>query len=196
MMDVPWRYQDGANDGVPGPERVAARCAAGVPTLDGDFAAQLRLFETCLSRLNDSVIIGDLDENGSPRIIYVNDAFVRRTGYARIEVIGGSPRILSGPETQLDAIARLEAAVAACRPQREELLCYTKAGERIWLEVDVSPVVDASGRAAHWISVERDITERKRTEEELRRSEEHASCSRTTRCRCGCTTWIRSRSSP
>jgi PAS domain S-box-containing protein len=59
------------------------------------------LLETCLSHVNDIILVtaaGPLDEPG-PRIVYVNDAFTRLTGYSREEAIGRSPRFLQGPAT-------------------------------------------------------------------------------------------------
>ena len=64
--------------------------------------AQLTLLKTSLSYLNDMVVIteaGPLDEPG-PRIVFVNAAFERHTGYSLAEVLGRTPRLLQGPQTQ------------------------------------------------------------------------------------------------
>lgn len=135
---------------------------------------QLRLLETCVRHLNDIVLITEaepVDEPG-PRILYVNDAFVRRTGFTREEAIGKTPRILQGPKTQRAALDRIRTALKEWRPVREELINYTKAGEEFWLELEVVPVADATGWHTHWIAIERDITERRRAEQTLRESEE------------------------
>ncbi|MBL9186662.1 MAG: PAS domain S-box protein [Opitutaceae bacterium] len=135
---------------------------------------QLRLLETCVSRLNDIVLITEAEpiDDPGPRILYVNDAFVRRTGFTREEAIGKSPRILQGPKTQRDALDRLRAALKAWQPCREELINYTKSGEEFWVELDIVPVADAKGWFTHWVAIERDITERKKAEEVLRESQE------------------------
>ncbi|HKB91175.1 MAG TPA: PAS domain S-box protein [Opitutaceae bacterium] len=129
---------------------------------------ELSLLETCISRLNDIVIITDAEpvSEPGPRIQYVNDAFVRRTGYSREEVIGKSPRFLQGPKTQRDALDRIGAALKEWRPVREELINYKKSGEEFWLDLDIVPVADATGWFTHWIAIERDITERKQAEDE------------------------------
>jgi len=135
---------------------------------------QLRLLETCVSRLNDIVLITDAEpiDDPGPRILYVNDAFVRRTGFTREEAIGKTPRLLQGPKTQRDALDRIRAALKAWKPVREELINYTKSGEEFWLELDIVPVADATGWFTHWVSIERDITERKLAEEQLRQREQ------------------------
>ncbi|MDR3405033.1 MAG: PAS domain S-box protein [Chthoniobacter sp.] len=133
--------------------------------------AQLRLLETCVARLNDIVIITEAepqDEPG-PRILFVNDAFIRRTGYSREEVLGRSPRFLQGPKTSRAELDRVRAALRQWKPVRAELINYTKSGEEFWIELEIVPVADATGRFTHWVSVERDITERNRTGERFRR---------------------------
>jgi PAS domain S-box-containing protein len=135
--------------------------------------AQLKLLETCIGRLNDIVLITEAepqDEPG-PRILFVNDAFVRRTGYTRAEVLGRSPRFLQGPKTTRAELDRIRAAMRQWKPVRAELINYTKSGQEFWLEMDIVPVADATGWFTHWVAVERDITERKQTEEALRASE-------------------------
>ena len=129
--------------------------------------------ETSVSRLNDIVLITEaepFDEPG-PRIVFVNDAFVRRTGYSREEAIGKTPRILQGPNTQRTELDRMGAALRRWEPVRAELINYTKAGEEFWLELDIVPIANAEGWYTHWVAVERDVTERKLAEVVLRTSE-------------------------
>lgn len=135
---------------------------------------QLRLLETAIARLNDIVLITEaesVDEPG-PRIVFVNDAFERRTGYRREEVLGRSPRFLQGPGTQRDELDRIGAALRNWQPVRAELINYTKSGQEFWLELDIVPIVNANGRNTHWVAVERDITRRKLAEQALVNSEQ------------------------
>lgn len=133
---------------------------------------QLRVLWACISRLNDIVLITEADSinEPGPPIIYANDAFVNRTGYSREEVIGRSPRFLQGPATQRDALDRIRAAMESKTSSREELINYTKSGEPFWLELEIVPVSDEHGRLTHFVSVERDITDRKYLELEHQRS--------------------------
>ena len=128
--------------------------------------SQMRLLETCTAHLNDIILIteaGPIDEPG-PRIVYVNEAFVRRTGYAAEEVMGRSPRFLQGPRTQRDVLAQVRAAMQEQRAVRVEIINYAKDGTEFWLEMEIVPVRDASGLCTHFVAIERDITGRKAAE--------------------------------
>ncbi|TFZ03731.1 bifunctional diguanylate cyclase/phosphodiesterase [Ramlibacter humi] len=130
---------------------------------------QLRLLEGSIARLNDIVIIteaGPFSEPG-PRIVFVNEAFERRTGYSRDEVLGRTPRLLQGPNTQRRALDHIRAALEEWRPARVDLINYKKNGEPFWVDLDVSPVWDKQRKLTHWVAVGRDVTERKLAEEKI-----------------------------
>lgn len=129
----------------------------------------LTLLEGSIARLNDIVIITEAApfRAPGPRIVFVNDAFERRTGYTREEVLGRSPRFLQGPDTQRAQLDRIRTALEQWERVRVDLVNYTKAGEPYWVDLDVSPVWDESRRLTHWVAVGRDITERKRDEEKI-----------------------------
>jgi diguanylate cyclase (GGDEF)-like protein/PAS domain S-box-containing protein len=129
----------------------------------------LTLLEGSIARLNDIVIITEAApfRAPGPRIVFVNEAFERRTGYTRDEVLGHSPRFLQGPDTQRAQLDRIRTALEQWERVRVDLINYTKAGEPYWVDLDVSPVWDESRRLTHWVAVGRDITERKRDEEKI-----------------------------
>ena len=132
-------------------------------------AEQLLLLQTAVAHLNETVMITEakpVDESGLS-IVFVNDAFERMTGYSRQEVIGKSPRILQGPETQRAELDRIRVALENGEPVRAELVNYSKAGEAYWVEFEIVPIPDAQGSLTHFVAIERDITERKRADEEI-----------------------------
>jgi diguanylate cyclase (GGDEF)-like protein/PAS domain S-box-containing protein len=126
----------------------------------------LRLLENGISRLNDIVMIAEAEHAGylDARIIFVNDAFERITGFSHAEVIGKSPRILHGKNTQKEELLKINYALRDWKPVHTELTHYKKSGEEIWLELDIVPINDGSGEHKHWVAVMRDITQRKLTE--------------------------------
>jgi len=139
-----------------------------LPDLD---AALLRC---ALEHVADLVLItaSDSADPATARIVYVNEAFERTTGYRREEVLGRSPSLLRGPDTRRDAADRIDAALRNRERVREELLNYTRQGEPLWLDVDVVPVDGPSGSYMQWVAVERDVTAQKGQEVALRAREE------------------------
>lgn len=134
---------------------------------------RLRLLESVVVNANDAVIVTEtipIDEPG-PRILYVNEAFTRMTGYTQDEVVGQSPRLLQGPNTNRVTMARMRDALQARQPIEVELINYRKDGSEFWVEVSITPVTDATGENTHFIAIQRDITERKQAEELLQQSQ-------------------------
>ncbi|OZA94874.1 MAG: hypothetical protein B7X59_13105, partial [Polaromonas sp. 39-63-203] len=130
---------------------------------------QLLLLQTSISRLNDLVLIteaGSIDEPG-PRIVFVNDAFEKHTGYSRGEVLGKAPRMLQGPLTQRAELDRIREALTQAQPVRAELVNYKKDGTLYWIELEIVPVDYFNRGLTHWVAVARDITERKAAEDEI-----------------------------
>ena len=109
----------------------------------------------------DSVLITDaqLDPPG-PRIIYANPAFCRMTGYARDEILGETPRILQGPDTDPEVIDRLRRDLKAGRHFEGRTTNYRKDRTPFQIEWTIAPVTDARSRVTHYVAVQRDVTER------------------------------------
>ena len=130
---------------------------------------QLLLLQTSISRLNDMVLITEASSINAPgpRIVFVNDAFERHTGYSRGDVLGRSPRLLQGPNTARSELDRIRAALTEARPVRAELINYKKDGSPFWLELEIVPVDYFNRGLTHWVSVARDVTARKISEYEI-----------------------------
>ena len=131
---------------------------------------QLRLLEAAVARLNDVVLITEaepLDEPG-PRIVFANPAFERLTGWRREEVLGRSARMLQSSQTDPAELLRIRSALQRHEAVGAELLNVGRNGLAYWVEVQVVPLVNAQGRMTHLVAVQRDITERRRSEDERR----------------------------
>ena len=128
---------------------------------------RLRLLAAALENANDVVLITEAEPVGlpGPRVIYVNDAFTRMTGYSPEEILGRTPRILQGPGTDPQTCALLRRKLKAWKPVQVELLNYRKDGTPFWSQLDIRPLADENGWYTHWISIQRDVTERRRAEE-------------------------------
>lgn len=123
-----------------------------------------RLLEVCVDHMNDAVVITEAEpfNQPGPRIVWVNKIFYERNGYSPEEVIGNTPRMLQGPGTD-----RVRAALTQWRSIRAELLNYRKDGSSYWNEFEIVPVANEQGWFTHWVSVQRDTTERKQMEERV-----------------------------
>jgi diguanylate cyclase (GGDEF)-like protein/PAS domain S-box-containing protein len=133
--------------------------------------AELRLTATAVARLNDMVLIAKVvDSPGAEQpIIFFNDAFQRRTGYERSEVIGRSMRLLHGADTDPAEVERVMAAMARNETVTAEMVNYTKSGEPYWVDMEMVPFANEDGRNTHWVVVGRDITERKKSAKDIHR---------------------------
>ena len=129
---------------------------------------QLRLLENCLARVSDIVMITEAEpvEGPGPRIVYVNAAYEPMTGYTREETLGHTPRILQGPKTDRQELARIKQHLLRWEAFTSTVLNYKKNGEEFWNEMAVTPVADARGWYTHWVAVNRDVTARRRAEAE------------------------------
>lgn len=128
------------------------------------------LFEAVITAANDGVVIAKASPAtgpGSAKIVFVNPAFSRMTGYAFEEIVGRTPRLLQGPGTCRETLDRVARAVRRREPVRAELLNYRKDGEAYWVELNIVPLRGPAGRVTHFASIERDITAHKRMEQQL-----------------------------
>jgi PAS domain S-box-containing protein len=137
------------------------------PYSDGDRSFELlQLLGEAVDHLTDIVFITEahaIDGVGR-RIVFVNRAFSASSGYDPSEVLGKTPNITIGEGTDRLVLSRLEAALREVCPVREDLLKYAKDGSPYWVELQIIPMFDAAGQHNHWISIQRDISDRKRME--------------------------------
>ena len=102
-----------------------------------------------------------------PRIEWVNPAFERMTGWRWEEIVGQSPRVLQGPKTSRETLDRMREELQNGLVFSGEGINYRKDGTDFHVEWTVSAVRNESGAVQHWISVQRDTTERHRHTGEL-----------------------------
>lgn len=137
----------------------------------GDALARRRV-EDALEKLSlaieqtaDSVVI--TDHRGI--IEYVNPAFEAMTGFTREQVIGQTPRVLrSGVQTH-EFYDRLWSTILAGRTFRSIMTNRRQDGTLYDEDQTITPIRNISGTITHFVSTGRDITQRKRTQEALRR---------------------------
>ena len=136
---------------------------------------ETRLLQAAVVNAKDAVVVTTADlENGGPHIIYVNEAFTRISGYEADEAIGKTPRILQGEDTDRAELDRLKDTLSKGRTFTGELKNYTKDGDPYWLDISITPIRDDNGVVTHFTAIERNITDRKQFEHDLRRERDNA----------------------
>ncbi len=102
----------------------------------------------------DSVVITDADG----KTLWANQAFTKLTGYTLEEVLGKKPGdLLQGEETSAQAIQSLREAVERFSDIETELINYRKNGEKYWVRLKISAIVNAYGER-RFIAIQTDIT--------------------------------------
>jgi c-di-GMP-specific phosphodiesterase len=122
---------------------------------------ELRLLSLVVNETDRTVMV--LDQNR--RIIYVNRAFNELFGYSLPDVLGKLPTdFLTGGETDADTLTRLRRKAWQSRGFTEDILCYDRSGNAIWVSAAVNPILDMRGEVANVVVVLTDITSLKRVQ--------------------------------
>jgi PAS domain S-box-containing protein len=131
--------------------------------------AEIRKLSLAVEQSPNPVVITDLDA----RIEYVNDAFVRGTGYAREEVIGRNPRVLKSGKTPAATYAAMWQTLTQGEPWQGEFINRTRDGREQIEAATIIPLRQVDGRVTHYVAIKEDITEKRQISEELERYRQH-----------------------
>jgi len=124
---------------------------------------QLRIAATAFET-QEGILITDLDH----RIIRVNNAFTRLTGYSAEEAIGQTPEMLKSGLHDKEFYPSMWEEIARNRFWQGEIKSKRKNGEiyLAWLTT-TAVIEDSNSRVTHYVSVFSDITMRKQAEEQI-----------------------------
>jgi len=99
------------------------------------------------------------------RLLYVNAAFERLTGYRAHEAVGRPWAIVEGPETDAAVAQAIRAAIRSSGELRVRVKHHRRDGTPYWSETFLSPVPDESGTVTHYMAVQKDVTAQAHLEE-------------------------------
>jgi PAS domain S-box-containing protein len=134
---------------------------------------RMHLLDAAIQQAKESIVITSANPGQpSSKIVFVNPAFTNMTGYTAEEVIGKPSLILQGPKTDNTEWVRLENDQSRGKAFYVETLTNRKDGSQIHLEWQIVPLRDERGKVTHFLSIQRDITERKRADERFRAYQE------------------------
>jgi PAS domain S-box-containing protein len=125
---------------------------------------QLRQLSRVVEQAEDTVVI--TDRNG--KIVYVNPAFERLTGYRAAEAVGNSPRVIKSGLHDNDFYKNLWDTILMGEVFTGEIANRKKSGDVFYEIKTIAPLRDARGVITHFVATGKDITEKKYAEEQLR----------------------------
>gem|GEM_PF-3979431 len=116
-------------------------------------------YRRALEQCPDPIMVTDTNLNWpGPTILFVNEAFERMSGYRRDEIVGHSPRLLQGPQTDPEVLRHLRQQLEAGEDFVGETANYRRDGEEYRVEWKITGLRDDAGRVTHYLSVQRDVT--------------------------------------
>jgi PAS domain S-box-containing protein len=126
--------------------------------------------ETVINSIDDGIVVLDAERT----VIAANEAFLRRAGRARAQMVGSCCRDLPAGAC---AVANCPSVACLRSGARQVRICERRApdGALAWEEVHASPILDASGNLTHVVEVWRDISDRRAAEARLAESHRLAS---------------------
>ena len=121
-----------------------------------DRAIALERLASVVQRTTNPVVLTD----DNHRIVWVNEAFERTSGYGFAEAVGRTTAELIGsPDGDGDAVEAMRVALERGLPFRGTLANRSKEGRAYWTTVDVQPQFDDEGRIIGFLSVQNDVTD-------------------------------------
>ena len=113
--------------------------------------------------------------DATDRIEWVNEAFVRMTGYGPAQAVGHTlAELLRGPDSDLDALRRMDQQLRQQHKSSGELRYQFPDGRTLWLALETHAVRAADGSVRNYISIGRDVSERHAADAALRAARDEA----------------------
>ncbi len=128
---------------------------------------QFELLARAIDTVGSAILIIDLNN----RIVWLNQAVVRLSGYDASEVLGATPALFDAEP----ALRSTDGALRQIAPGRCERVNRHKNGAIYITDETVSVLTDGHGDISHYIALQHDITqEKQRSQQELHRANHDA----------------------
>ncbi len=115
---------------------------------------ELNIFKQIVEQSPSSIIITNKDGN----IEYVNEMFLKTTGYSYDEVINKNPRILNAGTQPKAYYKKMWETISNGKTWRGKFHNKRKNGELYLEKVKISPITNKDGKITHYVCIKEDIT--------------------------------------
>lgn len=130
---------------------------------------ELLKLSSAIEQSDEMLLITDADGI----IEYSNPAGEKITGYLQEELLGETPRLLKSDRHDNQFYEEMWETIKSGNIWHGQMVNKKKSGELYHEEMTISPVKNDRGEITHFVSIKRDITERKLAEEKLGKSEKN-----------------------
>ena len=137
---------------------------------ESQLKASLREVSDLKAALDEHAIVAITDPQ--EKITYVNDKLCSISKYSRAELVGQDHRIIDSTYHSEEFLRDLWTTIGSGKVWHGEIKNRAKDGSDYWVDTTIVPFLNEAGRPRQYVSIQSDITERKRAEQSLRKSQE------------------------
>ena len=123
----------------------------------------IRILSMAVEQSTNSIIITET----SGKIIFVNQQFLKTTGYDISEIIGRNLRMIKSDNQPKSFYKEMWETILSGREWQGEFQNKKKNGELYWELSTINSIRDDKGNILYFLAIQKDITEKKKAEQEL-----------------------------
>ena len=124
---------------------------------------ELRLMDVAMRNAANAMFITDCQG----QVLWMNEAMMRISGYAREEILGHTPHVFSSGQHDVSFWQEMWSRIVRGQDWRGDIVNRNKSGEVYTVTQSISPLFDEKGELTNFLAVQQDISEKRRLEEEI-----------------------------
>lgn len=136
--------------------------------IESDLQKSLKEISDYKYALDESSIVAITDQKGI--INHVNENFCKISKFSAEELIGQDHRIINSSFHPKEYIRNIWLTIANGKIWKGELKNKAKDGTYYWVDTTIVPFLNEKGKPYQYVAIRADITERKKVEEDLKKS--------------------------
>lgn len=122
-----------------------------------ELVEQIQLLKEYKKAVDYSTIVSMADENGI--ITYVNDAFIKVSGYSNDELIGRPHNIIRHPDNPSEVFTQMWDTILNKQPWRGVIKNRSKDGSAYYVDTTITPILDNKGEIKRFLALRHNITQ-------------------------------------